>query len=97
MVGVTRLELTTPRSQSECATKLRYTPNYSNNFKYKSNVYLFLEIGKYFKEQFWGGWWDLNPRHPGPQPGALPTELHPPFQVVFKYTVLQIKIKKTFH
>jgi len=20
----------------------------------------------------------LNPRHPGPQPGALPAELHPP-------------------
>src|SRR6266498_1294966 len=26
----------------------------------------------------WGELWDLNPRHPGPQPGALPTELHPP-------------------
>ncbi len=26
----------------------------------------------------WGGRWDLNPRHPGPQPGALPTELRPP-------------------
>jgi hypothetical protein len=27
----------------------------------------------------WGGRWDLNPRHPGPQPGALPTELRPPW------------------
>ena len=26
----------------------------------------------------WGGRGDLNPRHPGPQPGALPTELRPP-------------------
>ena len=27
----------------------------------------------------WGGRWDLNPRHPEPQSGALPTELHPPY------------------
>jgi hypothetical protein len=26
MVGVVRFELTTTRSQSECATRLRYTP-----------------------------------------------------------------------
>ena len=26
----------------------------------------------------WGERWDSNPRHPGPQPGALPTELRPP-------------------
>src|SRR5689334_6494306 len=26
----------------------------------------------------WGERRDLNPRHPGPQPGALPTELRPP-------------------
>jgi hypothetical protein len=26
----------------------------------------------------WGGRWDSNPRQPGPQPGALPTELRPP-------------------
>ena len=26
----------------------------------------------------WGERWDLNPRHPGPQPGALPAELRPP-------------------
>ena len=26
----------------------------------------------------WGGRWDSNPRRPGPQPGALPTELRPP-------------------
>ena len=27
---------------------------------------------------FWGERWDSNPRPPGPQPGALPTELLPP-------------------
>lgn len=27
MVGVVRFELTTTRSQSECATRLRYTPH----------------------------------------------------------------------
>ena len=27
----------------------------------------------------WGGWRDLNPRQPGPQPGALPPELHSPY------------------
>ena len=26
----------------------------------------------------WGGRWGLNPRPPGSQPGALPTELRPP-------------------
>jgi hypothetical protein len=26
----------------------------------------------------WGGRWDSNPRQPGSQPGALPTELRPP-------------------
>ena len=26
----------------------------------------------------WGGRWDLNPRQPESQSGALPTELHPP-------------------
>ena len=36
----------------------------------------------------WGEWWGSNPRHPGPQPGALPTELHPPYQTAFNYTVL---------
>jgi hypothetical protein len=27
----------------------------------------------------WGGRWDSNPRQPGSQPGALPTELRPPW------------------
>ena len=26
----------------------------------------------------WGGQWELNPRHPEPQSGALPIELCPP-------------------
>jgi excinuclease ABC subunit A len=46
---------------------------------------------------FWGEWWGSNPRPPEPQPGALPTELHSPCQTRSKYTVLLIKIKKTFH
>ncbi len=28
----------------------------------------------------WGERWDSNPRQPGSQPGALPTELRPPYQ-----------------
>src|SRR5690348_10525286 len=31
-----------------------------------------------FMQKGWGERWDSNPRHPGPQPGALPTELRPP-------------------
>lgn len=27
----------------------------------------------------WGGRWGLNPRPPESQPGALPTELRPPY------------------
>ena len=30
---------------------------------------------------YWGGRWGLNPRPPGSQPGALPTELRPPLPV----------------
>src|SRR5262249_40869332 len=30
------------------------------------------------RPNMWGERWDFNPRHPGPQPGALPTELRPP-------------------
>ena len=30
----------------------------------------------------WGEWWDSNPRPPEPQSGALPSELHSPFQFV---------------
>lgn len=29
-------------------------------------------------QKIWGERWDLNPRPPGPQPGALPAELLPP-------------------
>ena len=49
-------------------------------------IFVFLEIeqnwtfskGLHYYEK-WGEWWDLNPRPPRPQPGALPTELHPPY------------------
>lgn len=50
MVGAARLELATPRSQSECATKLRYAP--TTLFLYNQNdskeiyriVYRFLAV-----------------------------------------------------
>lgn len=34
--------------------------------------------GLCWRGNLWGERWDLNPRPPGPQPGALPTELLPP-------------------
>lgn len=36
------------------------------------------------KRNLWGERWDLNPRPPGPQPGALPTELLPPQKNSYK-------------
>src|SRR5260370_31394541 len=33
----------------------------------------------------WGGMWDLNPRLPEPQSGALPTELIPPQETFLWY------------
>ena len=30
----------------------------------------------------WGGRWGSNPRPPGPQPDALPTELLPPYKQI---------------
>ena len=32
------------------------------------------------KKGKWGGRWDLNPRQPESQSGALPTELRPPLE-----------------
>ena len=32
----------------------------------------------------WGGIWGSNPRHPEPQSGALPTELIPPNDILYK-------------
>ncbi len=37
----------------------------------------------------WGEWWGSNPRQPEPQSGALPTELHPPFQLVLSIRFLR--------
>ncbi len=31
----------------------------------------------------WGGRWDLNPRQPESQSGALPTELRPPCRDIY--------------
>ena len=46
----------------------------------------------------WGGRWGLNPRPPGSQPGALPTELRPPwfrkradYKHTFHYTLAPIE------
>jgi hypothetical protein len=68
MVGAARLELATPRSQSECATNCA-TPRLF--YLVYISIYLFCKL-------FWGEWWDLNPRPSEPQSDALPTELHPP-------------------
>ena len=73
MVGAARLELTTPRSQSECATNCA-TPRSSILYC----IYNQPTLQAYLQE-LWGEWWDSNPRPPEPQSGALPTELHPPY------------------
>ena len=39
---------------------------------YQNNIYV-----------VWGERWGLNPRHPGPQSGALPTELLTPYSATF--------------
>ncbi len=36
---------------------------------------------------YWSGWWDLNPRSPDPQPGALPTKPHPDNKVTILYNL----------
>ena len=45
----------------------------------------------------WGEWWGSNPRQPEPQSGALPTELHPPFQLVLSIRFLRQKSKKPYN
>ncbi len=65
MVGAARLELATPRSQSECATNCA-TPRLK---KYIKNLDEHLR---------WGERRGSNPRHSEPQSDALPTELRPP-------------------
>ena len=70
MVGAKGFEPSTSCSQSRCATRLRHAP--------KKNPRR-CGAGK-----LWGERWDLNPRPPGPQPGALPTELLPPRESSYK-------------
>lgn len=74
MVGAKGFEPSTPCSQSRCATRLRHAP--------KKNPRR-CGAGK-----LWGERWDLNPRPPGPQPGALPTELLPPRENSYKQVIL---------
>ena len=72
MVGAARLELATPRSQSECATDCA-TP------RHKLACQIGIAKNSLFNVKFWGEWWESNPRPPEPQSGALPTELHSPY------------------
>lgn len=74
MVGAKGFEPSTSCSQSRCATRLRHAP--------KKNPRR-CGAGK-----LWGERWDLNPRPPGPQPGALPTELLPPRKNSYKQVIL---------
>ena len=37
-----------------------------------------MKVQRYKFDIEWGERRGLNPRHPGPQPGALPAELRPP-------------------
>ena len=74
MVGAKGFEPSTSCSQSRCATRLRHAP--------KKNPRR-CGAGK-----LWGERWDLNPRPPGPQPGALPTELLPPRENSYKQVIL---------
>src|SRR5262245_13068203 len=51
-------------------------PSYLNYVATKSRIKNLAPI-EYTAER-WGERWESNPRHPGPQPGALPIELRPP-------------------
>ena len=52
----TGIEPVTPSLEGWCSIRLSYGHE-SQNGHYKNN---------------WSGWRDLNSRHPGPKPGALP-------------------------
>ena len=47
----------------------------------------------------WGGRWGSNPRPPGPQPGALPTELRPPLFLTRKdhFALAAALVNKVFY
>ena len=87
VVGAKGFEPSTPCSQSRCATRLRHAPMWNgaracpvepgNGRPQKRQSPP--GMGRALQARnFWGERWDLNPRPPGPQPGALPTELLPP-------------------
>lgn len=48
MVGVTRFELATPSSRTMCATSLRYTPTWYNNFQRSYYTILIYFLQYYF-------------------------------------------------
>jgi hypothetical protein len=65
-----------------------FLANHLKNWPCHTKLYRVLRSFMQRRSVVWGEWWGSNPRHPGPQPGALPTELHPPYQTAFNYTVL---------
>ena len=65
-----RFERATLWSQTRCATMLRYIPYTKNALQSHMRCRASLSV--------WGEMRDLNSRPPGPQPGALPTELISP-------------------
>ena len=76
-------EPATPCTQNKCATKLR-SP--TSHFKYDTKdltIQGHVIMAKIISlNKKWGGRWDLNPRQPESQSGALPTELRPPFELI---------------
>ena len=66
LVGLARFELAHGRVKVYCLTAW-LQPNINL-------ISIYLTI----LEKIWGGRWDLNPRSPVPQTGALTTTLHPP-------------------
>ena len=68
---LTRVSQRGHRSRISCLSGL--TPSGS----LKINFHRPFSRGRSPREN-WGGRWDSNPRRPGSQPGALPTELRPP-------------------
>ena len=75
--------------------QLRHAPIVCMKLLFQIHVHQFTSFYALLQVVFWGEWWDLNPRPPEPQSGALPTELHSPsqFQTISKYRFFGLKIK----
>jgi hypothetical protein len=70
LVGLERLELSTPRLSSVCSNQLSYRPLYL--LKTRARLSLFI---------IWWSWTGSNRRHPACKAGALPAELQPHFNL----------------